>query len=82
MGITQDQWGQYHRDGFLRIGSQSDRRELEGLQERIDEIMLGQAELDYDRLMMQLDSSTGKYDDVSGGGKGLREPSLNYRKIQ
>jgi ectoine hydroxylase-related dioxygenase (phytanoyl-CoA dioxygenase family) len=82
MGITQDQWGQYHRDGFLKIGKQSEQGELEALQTRIDEIMLGKADLDYDRLMMQLDSSSGKYGDVPGGGKGLQEPSLNYRKIQ
>ena len=82
MAITQDQWGQYHRDGFLKIGRQCDQAGLEGLQMRINEIMMGQAELDYDMLMMQLDSSTGRYGDVPGGGMGLREPSLNYRKIQ
>ena len=41
--ISQDQWSDYHRDGFLKIGRQCSNGELAGLQRRIDEIMLGRA---------------------------------------
>ena len=80
--ITQDQWSDYHRDGYLKIGRQCSNKELAGLQRRIDEVMLGRAPLDYNRLTMQLDSNTNRYDEVKGGGKGHQGASLGYRKIQ
>lgn len=80
--ISQDQWSDYHRDGFLKIGRQCGREELADLQQRIDEIMLGRAPLDYGRLTMQLDSNTDQYDQVKGGGIGHQGASLGYRKIQ
>ncbi|MDE3259663.1 MAG: phytanoyl-CoA dioxygenase family protein [Gemmatimonadota bacterium] len=80
--ISQDQWSDYHRDGFLKIGRQCGREELADLQQRIDEIMLGRAPLDYGRLTMQLDSNTDRYDQVKGGGIGHQGASLGYRKIQ
>ncbi len=80
--ISQDQWSDYHRDGFLKIGRQSGREELANLQQRIDEVMLGRAPLDYGRLTMQLDSNTDRYDQVKGGGIGHQGASLGYRKIQ
>ena len=80
--ISQDQWSDYHRDGFLKIGRQCGREELADLQQRIDEVMLGRAPLDYGRLTMQLDSNTDRYDQVKGGGIGHQGASLGYRKIQ
>ena len=80
--ISQDQWSDYHRDGFLKIGRQCGREELADLQQRIDEIMLGRAPLDYGRLTMQLDSNTDRYDQLKGGGIGHQGASLGYRKIQ
>ena len=80
--ISQDQWSDYHRDGFLKIGTQCGNVELAELQQRIDEIMLGRAPLDYSRLTMQLDSNTDRYDQVKGGGIGHQGASLGYRKIQ
>ncbi len=80
--ISQDQWSDYHRDGFVKIGSQCGEEELAGLQRRIDEIMLGQALLDYGRLTMQIDANTNRYEEVRGGGIGHQGASLNYRKIQ
>ena len=80
--ISQDQWSDYHRDGFVKIGRQCGNEELAELQQRIDEIMLGRAPLDYGRLTMQLDSNTDRYDRVKGGGIGHQGASLGYRKIQ
>ncbi len=80
--ITQEQWSDYHRDGYLKIGAQCGSGELAELRQRIDEIMLGRAPLDYNRLTMQLDSNTDRYDQVKGGGIGHQGASLGYRKIQ
>lgn len=84
---------------------------LQELLDRIDDIMLGRAELDYDKvglparlpaarvgtrvlsrtrggrrpavqLMMQLDSTTGKYEDIGEQTLGHKTSSLDYRKIQ
>ena len=55
--------------------------ELAVLQQRMDDIMLGRAPLDYDRMAMQLDREpgTGKPGPQSKGHKGA---TLSYRKIQ
>ena len=47
-----------------------------------DEIMLGDAKLDYSKLMMQLDSETGRYEDIGEQTLGHKGRSLSYRKIQ
>lgn len=80
--ITDEQFEQYQRDGFLRLGRTADPDELSALQQRIDDIMLGRAPLDYERIFMQLDSDTGKYSDMKPGGRGHKGASLDYRKIQ
>lgn len=80
--ITSEQWAQYERDGYLKLGRLLCDAELKGLQERIDEIMLGKASVNYDRMMMQLDSSSGKYEDAGAQSKGFKGATLDYRKIQ
>jgi hypothetical protein len=44
--------------------------------------MLGRADLKYDRLLMQLDSDSGKYEDAGEQSRGHKGASLGYRKIQ
>jgi hypothetical protein len=80
--LSDERWGQYHRDGYLKLGKLLTDDELARLQQRIDEIMLGQAAIDYDRLLMQLDSDSGKYGDMPEQTKGFKGPTLGYRKIQ
>ena len=80
--ISDEQWWQYYQDGYLKLGKMLTDEELSGLQQRIDEIMLGQASIDYDRLLMQLDSDSGAYGDMPAMTKGFKGPTLNYRKIQ
>jgi len=75
-------WQAFEDDGFLRLGNVLDQAGLTAMQRRIDEIMLGKAEVDYDRLLMQLDSETGRYEDAGAQSKGFKGPTLNYRKIQ
>jgi hypothetical protein len=81
--LTEDQWQSYQEKGFLRLGATLGPGELSALQERIDAIMLGTAtNVDYDRLLMQLDSTTGKYEDAGQQSLGHKGATLAYRKIQ
>jgi len=79
--VTNDQWKEYEEKGYLKIG-RLDEAQLRKLQDRIDEIMLGKADLDYNRLMMQLDSATGAYEDAGEQTLGFKGATLDYRKIQ
>ncbi len=54
--------------------------ELVALAQGIDHIMLGKADLDYERLMMQRESGEGY--DQSDQTLGLKGSTLNYRKIE
>ncbi len=80
--ITDEQWSAYERDGYLKLGRILDDADLRALQDRIDRIMLGEADVEYDRLMMQLDSETGQYDQAGEQSRGHKGATLNYRKIQ
>jgi len=79
--LTTEQWSQYQTQGYLRLGQVLTNEELQALQQRMDEIMLGTAPLDYDRMAMQLDREpgTGKPGPQTKGHKGA---TLSYRKIQ
>lgn len=80
--ITQSDWKFYEENGYLRLGRTLDDAELESLRRRIDDIMLGVANVNYDNLLMQLDSETGKYDDAGVQSRGHKGKTLGYRKIQ
>lgn len=80
--ITDEQWQQFDEEGYLRLGKVMDDTEHQQLQERIDDIMLGTAPLDYEKMMMQLDTTTGKYKDLGAQTKGHKGSTLHYRKIQ
>ena len=53
--INENQWKNFEQKGYLHLGSVMDNGELGRLQQRIDEIMLGTADIDYSQIMMQLD---------------------------
>ncbi len=80
--ITPQQWQFYQDNGYMRLGKLLSDADLAALQERIDQIMLGKAPLDYKRILMQLDSDTGKYEDAKEASRGHKGATLNYRKIQ
>ncbi len=80
--LTDDQWLTYTRDGYLRLGRLLDDVQLQQLQQRIDDIMMGKADVDYDRMLMQLDSETGEYGDAGAQTRGHKGATLNYRKIE
>jgi len=80
--ISDDQWCQYLRDGYLKLGQVLPADDLAALQGRIDEIMLGTADVDYANMMMQLDSDSGVYGEMPEQSFGFKHATLNYRKIQ
>jgi len=80
--ISDKDWKFYEDNGYLRLGKVLSDAELDGLRRRIDDIMLGKADLDYNRLLMQLDSDSGKYEDAGEQSRGHKGSSLTYRKIQ
>lgn len=80
--ISDEQWWQYRQQGYLRLGQVLGDEELVQLQQRIDEIMLGKADVDYDRMLMQLDSASGSYGELGSQTKGFKGATLDYRKIQ
>lgn len=77
--ITDEQWMDFYRSGYLKLGSALEPEELSALQARIDDIMLGR--VDNSKLYMQLDKGGdySKWGDSAIGGLGK---TLEYRKIQ
>jgi len=80
--LTDKQWSEFHVEGYLSLGKVLDDDELAALQQRLDDIMLGTADVPYKKMMMQIDSSTGEYADAGEQTKGFKGPMLNYRKIE
>jgi polysaccharide pyruvyl transferase WcaK-like protein len=79
--IGDEDWRQYTRDGYLRLGRIVNDDELAALQERVDSIMLGHVRLR--SLQTQLDTG-GAYDELPDPVSGLQAsaPTLAYRKVQ
>jgi hypothetical protein len=75
-------WRRFQEQGYLPLGAVCEPEELKSLLTRIDDIMLGRAEVDYDRMLMQLDSETGRYEDAPAQTRGHKGATLAYRKIQ
>ena len=80
--ITQEQWNRYQEQGYLRLGQVLTDAGLLASQERIDAIMLGTAPTDTSRLLMQLDSPDGQYENAGVQSFGSKGATLAYRKIQ
>ncbi len=75
-------WLAFDRDGYVRLGRLLDEETVRKLQDRIDAIMLGQANADYHALMMQLDVESGDYADLGEQTLGFKGPTLSYRKVE
>lgn len=80
--ISPELWENYERDGFLRLGKLLSDDALQALQTRIDAIMLGEADVNYEQLLMQLDSKDGAYENAGAQSLGHKGATLAYRKIQ
>ena len=64
------------------LGTVLSATDLAALRQRIDDIMLGKATIDYQRLLMQLDSPDGQYTNAGEQSQGFKGATLAYRKIQ
>lgn len=80
--LTDSQWQQYEEEGYLILKNFFPKSQLIDMQKRIDAIMMGEATVPYDSMLMQLDSNTGSYGDLSNQTSGFKGPTLNYRKIE
>ena len=80
--VTAAQWASFNAEGYLRLGTVATPTMLASLQQRIDEIMLCTAPVDYKRMLMQLDSADGAYESAGVQNKGFKGETLNYRKIE
>ena len=72
----------FWEEGYLHLGRVLDESQLGTLQQRIDAIMLGEADLDYDRIMMQLDPHAAGTDRLPPQTLGHKGSTLSYRKIE
>jgi len=80
--ITSEQWRHFQDEGYAVLNFRPSPSQLRRMQDEIDAIMLGTTSIDLDRIMMQLDSTTGKREDVGRNTQGSQGSTLNYRKIQ
>ena len=71
---------QFMDQGYLRLGKLISDEELAALQQRIDDIMLGN--VFYENMMFQLDSKTCVRTDNPRASVGHKGSTLKYRKIQ
>jgi len=79
--LSESQWSEFEEHGYLKLGRLG-ADQLAEMQKQIDAIMLGKASVDYDRMLMQLDSPSGEYAGLDAQTKGFKGASLDYRKIQ
>jgi len=80
--VSAEQWDFYDENGYVVLDEVLADDDLRALQQRIDDIMLGRADVDYDKMLMQLDSGSGAYADAGKQSKGHKGATLDYRKIQ
>lgn len=80
MMLTKEQWQTYEEEGYLRLGKILTDENLSQLSQRMNEIMLGKASLDYSRIMMQREAGEGY--EQSAQTPGFKGSTLNYRKIE
>jgi phytanoyl-CoA dioxygenase PhyH len=77
--LSEQQWADYERLGFLTLRSILSQPELAQLRQRMDEIMLGQ--ISYPELQFQLDTG-GAYEDLPDPVSQNSARTLAYRKVQ
>jgi hypothetical protein len=77
--LSDQQWEEYQRQGYLRLGVVLDAAQIVALQQRIDAIMLG--EIHYPSLQYQLDTG-GAYEELPDPDARGAGATLKYRKLQ
>lgn len=72
----------FFENGYVYLGNILDLSIFRRIETKITQIMLGQANINYDNLLMQLDSDDGVYENAGDQSNGFKGATLNYRKIQ
>ncbi|MCC6580410.1 MAG: phytanoyl-CoA dioxygenase family protein [Phycisphaeraceae bacterium] len=80
--LTDDQWDTYSRQGYLHLDQLLSDEQVALMQKRIDDIMLGKANVDYGRMHMQLDANSEDYGKLPPQTPGHKGATLDYRKIE
>ena len=80
--ISENQWADFDEHGYVKLGNVVEADTIEHRGQRINEIMLGQAELNYDQIPMQEDADPDAYETPQPHTQGHKGGHLNYRKIQ
>jgi len=77
--LTEQQWNDYSRDGFLHLGKVLEPEELEALRQRADDLALGNVK--NPDVQMQLDTG-GVYEELPAAVRAFDRGTMLYRKIQ
>ncbi len=77
--LTEQQWNDYSRDGFLVLGKVLETEQVEALRRRADDLALGNVQ--NPDVQMQLDTG-GSYDELAELVPGFERGTVIYRKIQ
>ena len=79
MKYSDEHHAHFEEHGYVRLGKVLDDAELAELQQRIDEIMLG--EIPYSEMEFQLDGEDADYAKMPTVSPGHKGTTLQYRKI-
>ena len=79
MKYSDEHHAHFEEHGYVRLGKVLDDAELAELQQRIDEIMLG--EIPYPEMEFQLDGEDADYAKMPTVSPGHKGTTLQYRKI-
>jgi phytanoyl-CoA hydroxylase len=77
--LTEQQWNDYSRDGFLHLGKVLEPEELDALRQRADDLALGNVK--NPDVQMQLDTG-GIYEELPAAVRAFDRGTMLYRKIQ
>ncbi len=77
--LTEQQWNDYSRDGFLHVGKVLEPEELDALRQRADDLALGNVK--NPDVQMQLDTG-GVYEELPAAVRSFEHGTMLYRKIQ
>lgn len=77
--LTADELAHFMREGYVRLGRVADAQQIEALQQRIDDIMLGKVR--YDDMYLQLCRTLELPEGMKGTTRTHQLATLKYRKI-
>jgi phytanoyl-CoA hydroxylase len=80
MTLKTEHFRRFEEQGYLCLGRVMSGETLQVLRERINDIMLGRVR--HPGMFFQLDTKTGRYEDVDTSTESFAGPSLHYRKVK